>query len=236
MARETRSDALVERLQRGPLLADGAMGTMLYARGVPLDACFDVLNLHDPKTVQSIHREYVAAGADLLETNTFGANRFKLAVHGLEGRIRDINRAGARLARDVRELQLAVTAIRSVSADLPVVAQMAFNDERVTFLGQAPAEVARELASLPVQVIGANCGVGSSVLYDVGLALHETAPHTWVSIRPNAGLPSRHGERLIYLSSPAYMADYASRMLDAGVRIVGGCCGTTPQHIRAMRH
>ena len=100
---ETGSGALVQRLQEGPLLADGAMGTMLYARGVPLDACFDVLNLHDPKTVQGIHQEYIAAGADLLETNTFGANRFKLAVHGLEGRVRDINRAGARLARDVRE-------------------------------------------------------------------------------------------------------------------------------------
>jgi homocysteine S-methyltransferase len=286
--------ALLKRLQQGPLLADGAMGTMLYARGVPLDACFDVLNLQDAKTVQGIHREYVAAGADLIETNTFGANRFKLAVHGLEGRVREINRAGARLARDVREtmgrdvlvlgsigplgkyllplgtvgeaealaafreqaealleggvdgfvaetfsdlreLRLAVTAIRGVSADLPVVAQMAFNDERVTFLGQAPAEVARELAALPVQVIGANCGVGSSVLYDVGVVLHETAPRAWVSIRPNAGLPSRHGERLIYLSSPGYMADYASRMLEGGARIVGGCCGTTPAHIRAMR-
>jgi homocysteine S-methyltransferase len=270
------------------------MGTMLYARGVPLDACFDVLNLHDPKTVQSIHREYVAAGADLIETNTFGANRFKLAVHGLDGRVREINRAGARLARDVREtmgkdvlvlgsigplgkyllplgtlgeaeasaafreqaeglleggvdgfvaetfsdlreLRLAVEAIRTVSADLPIVAQMAFNDEHVTFLGQAPAEIARELAALPVQVIGANCGVGSSVLYDVGLFFHEAAPRSWLSIRPNAGLPSRHGERLIYLSSPAYMADYASRMLGAGARVVGGCCGTTPAHIRAMR-
>src|SRR5215470_811523 len=294
MARETQSGALVERLQQGPLLADGAMGTMLYARGVPLDACFDVLNLHDPKTVQSIHMEYVSAGADLIETNTFGANRFKLAVHGLEGRVREINRAGARLARDVREtmgrdvlvlgsigplgkyllplgtlgeaealaafreqaealleggvdgfvaetfsdireLRLAIQAVRSVSADLPVVAQMAFNDERVTFLGQAPGEVARDIAALPVQVLGANCGVGSSVLYDVGVLLHEAAPQVWLSIRPNAGLPSRHGERLIYLSSPAYMADYASRMLDAGVRIVGGCCGTTPAHIRAMR-
>jgi homocysteine S-methyltransferase len=291
---ETGLGALAQRLHRGPLLADGAMGTMLYARGVPLDACFDVLNLHDPKTVQGIHQEYVAAGADLLETNTFGANRFKLAVHGLEGRVRDINRAGVRLARDVREtmgrdvlvlgsigplgkyllplgtlseaeavaafreqaealleggvdgfvaetfsdlreLRLAVTAIRAVSVDLPVVAQMAFNDERLTFLGQAPAEVAHELAALPVQVIGANCGVGSSVLYDVELLLHEAVPQAWVSIRPNAGLPSRHGERLIYLSSPAYMADYASRMLEAGARIVGGCCGTTPAHIRAMR-
>ena len=294
MTSATGSGALAHRLDEGPLLADGAMGTMLYARGVPLDACFDVLNLHDPKTVQSIHREYVAAGADLIETNTFGANRFKLAVHGLDGRVREINRAGARLARDVREtmgkdvlvlgsigplgkyllplgtlgeaeasaafreqaeglleggvdgfvaetfsdlqeLRLAVEAIRTVSADLPIVAQMAFNDEHVTFRGQAPAEIARELAALPVQVIGANCGVGSSVLYDVGLFFHEAAPRSWLSIRPNAGLPSRHGERLIYLSSPAYMADYASRMLGAGARVVGGCCGTTPAHIRAMR-
>jgi homocysteine S-methyltransferase len=285
---------LVQRLGEGPLLADGAMGTMLYARGVPLDACFDVLNLHVPKTVQAIHQEYVAAGADLLETNTFGANRFKLAVHGLEGRVRDINRAGARLARDVREtmgrdvfvlgsmgplgkyllplgtlaeedalaafreqaeglleggvdglivetfsdvreLRLAVSAIRAISADVPVVAQMAFSEERLTFVGQTPAEVAGALRALPVQAIGANCGVGPSVLYDVLLLLHEGAPDAWLSIMPNAGLPSRLGERLIYLSSPAYMAEYAGRMLEAGARIVGGCCGTTPEHTRAMR-
>ncbi len=288
------SHPLLERLAEGPLLADGAMGTMLYARGVPLDACFDVLNLHDRKTVQAIHAEYLAAGADCLETNTFGANRFKLGVHGLEGRVREINREGARLCRDVREtmgrdvfvlgsigplgkylaplgtvgeeealaafreqaeglleggvdafvvetisdlreMRLAVEAIRAVSADLPIVAQMAFNEERVTFAGHAPDEVARELSALPVQVIGANCSVGSSVLYDVLVLLHQAAPAVPVSIQPNAGLPSRLGERLIYLSSPAYMAEYAGRMLDAGARMVGGCCGTTPAHIRAMR-
>ncbi len=288
------SHPLLERLAEGPLLADGAMGTMLYARGVPLDACFDVLNLHDRKTVQAIHAEYLAAGADCLETNTFGANRFKLGVHGLEGRVREINREGARLCRDVREtmgrdvfvlgsigplgkylaplgtvgeaealaafreaaeglleggvdafvvetisdimeMRLAVQAIRAVSADLPIVAQMAFTEERVTFLGHAPDEVARELAALPVQIIGANCSVGSSVLYDVLVLLHQAAPALPVAIQPNAGLPSRLGERLIYLSSPAYMAEYAGRMLDAGARLVGGCCGTTPAHIRAMR-
>ncbi len=288
------SHPLLDRLAEGPLLADGAMGTMLYARGTPLDACFDVLNLHDRKTVQAIHAEYVSAGADCLETNTFGANRFKLAVHGLEGRVREINREGARLARDVREtmgrdvvvlgsigplgkylaplgtvtaeearaafgeqaeglleggvdglvvetmsdlreVRLAVEAIRALSASVPVVAQMAFTEERLTFVGHAPDEVARELSRLPVQVIGANCSVGSSVLYDVLLLLHQAAPALPVAIQPNAGLPSRLGERLIYLSSPAYMADYASRMLDAGARLVGGCCGTTPAHIRAMR-
>jgi homocysteine S-methyltransferase len=288
------SRALLDRLAEGPLLADGAMGTMLYARGVPIDACFDVLNLHDPRLVEGIHREYVAAGADCLETNTFGANRFKLAVHGLEGRVREINRQGARLARDVREtmgrdvlvlgsmgplgkylaplgavteaealaafreqaealldggvdaivaetfsdcreLRLAVAAVRAASADVPVVAQVAFTEERVTYLGQTPAEVARDLGVLPVQVIGANCSVGPSALYDVLVLLREAAPAAWLSIQPNAGLPSRLGGRVIYLSSPAYMADYTGRLLDAGARLVGGCCGTTPEHVRAMR-
>src|SRR5437899_1745453 len=284
----------LDRLAERPILADGAMGTMLYARGVPIDACFDVLNLHDPRAVQAIHREYVTAGADLLETNTFGANRFKLAVHGLDARVREINRAGVRLARDVREtmgrdvlilgslgplgkylqpigtvgeeearaafreqaeglveggvdgfvaetfsdireLRVAVEAIRLISADLPVVASLAFNEERRTFMGQAPADVGPELQALPVQVIGANCSVGPSVLYDVLVLLRQAAPDGLVAIQPNAGLPSRLGERLIYLSSPVYMADYAARMLDAGARIVGGCCGTTPEHVRAMR-
>ncbi|MBI3458033.1 MAG: bifunctional homocysteine S-methyltransferase/methylenetetrahydrofolate reductase [Candidatus Rokubacteria bacterium] len=288
------SHPLLDRLAEGPLLADGAMGTMLYALGTPLDACFDVLNLYDPKAVHSIHGEYVRAGADCIETNTFGANRFKLAVHGLESRVREINRQGARLARDVREtmgrdvfvlgsigplgkyltplgtvteedalaafreqaeglveggvdgfvvetfsdlreIRQAVVAIRAVSADLPIVAQMAFNEERVTFVGHSPDEVARELQALPVQLIGANCSVGSSVLYDVLLLLHQAAPRLPIAIQPNAGLPSRLGERLIYLSSPAYMAEYAGRMLDANARLVGGCCGTTPAHIRAMR-
>jgi homocysteine S-methyltransferase len=288
------SHPLLERLAEGPLLADGAMGTMLYARGTPIDACFDVLNLHDPRTVQAVHGEYLSAGADVLETNTFGANHFKLALHGLEGRVREINRQGARLARDVREtmgrdafvfgsvgplgkylrplgsiteddalaafreqaeglleggvdgfvvetfsdlreIRLAVAAIRSVSVDFPIVAEMAFTEERVTFLGHPPAEVAQELGALPVQVIGANCSVGSSVLYDVLVLLHQAVPSALMAIQPNAGLPSRLGERLIYLSSPAYMAEHAGRMLDVGTRIVGGCCGTTPAHVRAMR-
>jgi homocysteine S-methyltransferase len=288
------SQALLDRLAERPLLADGAMGTMLYARGVPVDACFDVLNVLDPRVVQAVHREYVAAGADCLETNTFGANRFKLAASGHEARVREINRQGARLCRevretmgrdvlvlgslgplgkylapigtvtedeareafreqaealaeggvdgfvaetfsDLRELALAVSAMRAVSADLPIVAQTAFTDERLTFLGQTPGDVARTLAALPVQVIGANCGVGSSVLYDVLLLLREAAPDLPVAIQPNAGLPSRLGGRLIYLSSPTYMAEYAGRMLDAGARLVGGCCGTTPGHIQALR-
>ena len=281
--------ALLER----PLLGDGAMGTMLYARGVPLDTCFDVLNESDPKIVQSIHTEYIQAGADCIETNTFGANRFKLGMHGSAGRVREINRSGARLARDAREsmgrdvfvlgsigplgrylaplgsvepdearaaffeqaeglleggvdafivetfsdpveMQQAVLAIRALT-DLPIVAQVAFTDDGVTFFGRAPGTVVRALRELPIQAVGANCSVGSSTLYDILEQMLPEAGELPVVIQPNAGLPSRMGERLIYLSSPAYMADYAARMVSAGARMVGGCCGTTPQHVRAMR-
>ena len=284
----------LSRLAEGPLLCDGAMGTMLYARGVPLDGCFDVLNANNPTLVQSIHAEYVSAGADLIETNTFGANRFKLALHGLDARVREINARGAKLARDVREtagreafvlgsigplgkylapigtigveegraafreqadglleggvdafivetfsdlgeIRLAVEAIRALTDELPIIAQMAFTEEGVTFVGRSAVEVARALRGLPVQVIGANCSVGSSVLYDILEQMLPEAGGLPISIQPNAGLPSRVGERLIYLSSPAYMAEYAGKMLEAGARIVGGCCGTTPDHIRAMR-
>jgi homocysteine S-methyltransferase len=285
--------AFLGRLRERPLLSDGAMGTMLYARGVPLDACFDVLNVNEARLVQAVHAEYVAAGADCIQTNTFGANRFKLAIHGLAGRVREINLRGVKLARDVREsagrdvfvlgsigpigkylaplgavepdearaafqeqadglleggvdgfvvetfsdlieVRLAVEAIRSVS-DLPVVATLAFTEEGVTFLGRRPAEVVRTLREIGADVGGANCSVGSSVLYDVLEHMLPDALGLPLAIQPNAGLPSRVGERLMYLSSPAYMADYAARMVGAGCRLVGGCCGTTPQHIRAMR-
>jgi len=284
---------LSRRLEAGPLLCDGAMGTLLYARGVSLDACFDVLNLNNPHVVQSIHADYIAAGADCVETNTFGANRFKLAVHGLEHQVREINRRGVALARDVREssgrdvfvlgsigplgkylaplgtvtpdearaafreqaealleggvdafvvetfsdleeVALAVAAIRAIT-DAPIIAQMAFTDDGVTFTGRPAAEIARALRALPIQAFGANCSVGSSTLYEVLEQMHAEAGRVPLCIQPNAGLPSRIGERLIYLSSPAYMADYAQRMVDAGARLVGGCCGTTPQHIAAMR-
>src|SRR5262245_11649562 len=287
------SAPFVTALMERPLLGDGAMGTMLYARGAALDASFDVLNESDPKLVQSIHTEYIQAGADCIETNTFGANRFKLGAHGSAGRVREINRVGARLARDAREsmgrdvfvlgsigplgrylaplgslepeeaqaafleqaeglleggvdafvvetfsdpveLQLAVEAIRSV-ADLPIVTQVAFTDDGVTFFGRTPADVVRALRGLPIQAVGANCSVGSSTLYDILEQMLPEAGSLPVVIQPNAGLPSRVGERLIYLSSPAYMADYAARMVSAGARMVGGCCGTTPLHVRAMR-
>jgi homocysteine S-methyltransferase len=287
------SHAFSQRLGDQALLCDGAMGTLLYARGVPLDACFDVLNLNDPKVVQSVHADYIAAGADCIETNTFGANRFKLAIHGLADRVRQINLRGVKLARDVREstgrdvfvlgsmgplgkylaplgtvradearaafreqaealleggvdgfvietlsdlteIALAIEAVRSV-ADLPIVAQMAFTDEGLTFTGRSAAAVTRALREMGVDALGANCSVGSSTLYEVLVQMLPEAGGLPVSIQPNAGLPSRIGERLMYLSSPAYMAEYAGRMVEAGARLVGGCCGTTPHHIAAMR-
>src|SRR4030095_14622203 len=286
----------------------------------PLDACFDVLNVNEPKVVQGIHAEYIQAGADWIETNTFGANRFKLGVHGLSSRVREINLRGVKLARDVREtmgrdvfvmgsmgplgkylaplgsitpeegraafleqagglleggvdafvvetfsdlteIQLAVEAIRAIT-DLPIITQVAFTQDLVTFLGHTPTEVARTLRDLPVQVVGANCSVGSSTLFDVLEHMLPEAGGLPIAIQPNAGLPSRIGERviyisspsymahyaggmvaagggvgerLIYISSPSYMADYAVRMIAAGARMVGGCCGTNADHIRAMR-
>ncbi|MGH7325596.1 MAG: bifunctional homocysteine S-methyltransferase/methylenetetrahydrofolate reductase [Candidatus Rokuibacteriota bacterium] len=285
--------AFSARLAETPLLCDGAMGTLLYARGVPMDACFDALNLNKPALVQSVHADYIAAGADCIETNTFGANRFKLAVHGLSGEVRAINLRGVKLARDVREsmgrdvfvlgsigplgkylaplgtvtaeearaafleqaealleggvdafvvetfsdlteLMLAIDAVRAVT-DLPIVAQMAFTDDGVTFTGRTAGEVARTLSGLGLAALGANCSVGPSVLYEVLEHMLPESGGVPLAIQPNAGLPSRIGERLMYLSSPAYMADWAGRMLETGARIVGGCCGTTPQHIAAMR-
>src|SRR5207247_3776995 len=135
---------------------------------------------------------------------------------------------------DLAEIALAIEAIRSVT-DLPIAAEMAFTDEGVTFTGRSPAEVARTLRALGVQALGANCSVGSSTLYGVLEQMVEVAGGLPLAIQPNAGLPSRVGERLIYLSSPAYMADYAARMITTGARMFGGCCGTTPSHVRAMR-
>lgn len=288
-----RASAFLGRLDAHPLVCDGAMGTMLYAKGAPLEACFDVLNLNEPDLVQEVHRDYILAGADIIETNTFGGNRFKLAVHGLEGKVRDINLRAVKLARDVREstgrdvlvggsigplgkylqpvgtidpeearaafreqgealleggvdliiletfsdlreITEAVLAVRA-TCDLPILAQMTFNEELVTFAGHTPEEVVEGLAGLGVDAIGANCSVGPSVLYDVLQAMVRCNPALPMAIQPNAGLPTRVGERLMYLSSPVYMAEYAEKMLQAGARIVGGCCGTTPGHIEAMR-
>ncbi len=296
-------DPFLAALAQGPLLCDGAMGTLLYARVPSLHGtahCFDDLNRTQPEVIQAIHQEYLAAGARIIETNTFGANRVKLDNYGLAGEVRAINRAGVRLAREARdvvglpayvagsvgpsgltvatqqdtafladlravfreqidalieggvdliiletisnalELREAALAARE-AGDLPVVAQMTFTEEGTALTGQTPAEIVRLLAELGVDVIGANCGMGPAGTLDVVTEMAEAlqalpagVPRPWLSAMPNAGLPARVEGRFLYVSTPDYFADYTQRFIEAGVRLVGGCCGTTPRHTEAM--
>jgi methionine synthase / methylenetetrahydrofolate reductase (NADH) len=267
---------------------DGAMGTMLYARGVFLNVCYDELSLKQPDLIREIHREYVRVGAELLETNTFGANPVKLATHGLADETEKINEAAARLAReaagaraavvgalgplgvriepfgetsvteardlfarqvdgllaggvdgfiletfsDVDELRAAFEGIRSRS-DLPVVAQMTVGNDGKTYYGTEPANFGPALQAMGANVVGVNCSVGPHGVLEVveQLAKVVTVP---ISAQPNAGLPREVGDRKIYMASPEYMAEYGRRIVEAGARFVGGCCGTTPDHIKAL--
>ncbi|HEY9382237.1 MAG TPA: bifunctional homocysteine S-methyltransferase/methylenetetrahydrofolate reductase [Gemmatimonadales bacterium] len=269
-------------------VCDGAMGTMLYGRGVFLNVCFDELSLRQPDLVREIHREYVRAGAELIETNTFGANPRKLAQYGLAGDTERINRAAAELARsaaggraavvgaigplgiriepfgetsveeaqadfarqarglleggvdgfiletfsDVEELRAAFTAVRSV-CDLPIIAQMTIGTDGRTHYGTEPAVFGPLLEEMGADVIGVNCSVGPHGVLEAveQLAAVVTRP---ISAQPNAGLPRDVGDRKIYMASPEYMGNYAKRIVEAGARLVGGCCGTTPEHIKAI--
>jgi homocysteine S-methyltransferase len=267
---------------------DGAMGTLLYTRGVFVNVCYDELNLEHPELVRRIHEEYMAAGADILETNTFGANPVKLSPFGLEDRTEEINRAAVKIARegaagraavtgaigplgiriepwgptsldeavalfgrqvsglleggvdgfvletfsDVSEIGCALRAVRALS-DLPVFAQMTVGQDGATVYGTDASHLARELTALGPDVVGLNCSVGPAVMLD---AIEEMVEHTTLplSAQPNAGFPRTVRDRKIYMASPEYMAQYARRVIDVGVRFVGGCCGTTPDHIAAI--
>ena len=293
---------LLEQLQERPLLCDGAMGTLLYARGITYEQCFDELNITQPELIQSIHREYISAGAQIIETNTFGANRVKLDGYQLGNRVREINTRAVRLAREAREIsgrsvfvagavgpsgqplqapnEQRLSELRSIfreqieallegGADLliletfsslaelrqavlaaqeaggvPVVAQMSFYEDGHTLSGQSAARVAAVLDDLGINVMGANCSVGPAATFDVmqemisaikQLGNEYQATPTLFSAQPNAGLPTRIGNRFFYMATPDYFADYALRFAQAGVRLIGGCCGTTPRHIAAMR-
>ena len=294
--------ALLQQLQQRPLLCDGAMGTLLYARGVNYEQCFDALNLSQPELITNIHREYISAGSQVIETNSFGANRAKLEAYNLENRVREINLRAARLAREAREisgqptfvagavgptgrplqapdehrlselrtifreqiealleggvdlliletfsslaeLRQAILAAKEVGG-LPIVAQMSFYEDGHTLSGQSAARVAAVISDLGVDVMGANCSVGPAatlevleeMIAEVNRLYEDTKSVSQLfSAQPNAGLPTRIGNRFFYVATPDYFADYALRFAQAGVRLIGGCCGTTPHHIAAMR-
>jgi homocysteine S-methyltransferase len=271
------------------LVCDGAMGTLLYAQGVFINRCFDSLNLTDPDRVTGVHQDYVQAGADVLETNTFGANRIKLRAFGLADKLTEINVAGARLARaaatgrayvagaigplglriepwgrtaneeaqeyfreqatalvdggvdlllletfrDLNEITAAIAAVRSVCS-LSIVAQMTIEDDGNTLDGTPPEQFVPALQASGADVIGINCSIGPAHMLET---LERMAALTAVrlSAQPNAGRPRDIEGRTLYLTSPEYMASYARRFIAHGVRLVGGCCGTTPEHIGRIK-
>lgn len=301
------SELILDRMRQGPLLCDGAMGTMLYARASASQMhgrCFDELVLTSPELVQRIHREYILAGAQVIETNTFGANAIKLGAYGLGDEVRRINRRATQLAREAREiagqpvfvagavgpsgqmqipdladteprlailrgvfreqiealmeggaelliletfgsvveLRQAVLAARE-AGDLPVVAQLTFSEDGLTLAGESPEMATRALAGLGIAVLGSNCSQGPAGIEDavhrMATTLRQIAPGSdddlMLSAQPNAGLPQRVENRFFYGATPSYFADYARRFAESGVRLIGGCCGTTPAHIAAMR-
>jgi len=273
----------------GVHVLDGAMGTMLYSRGVFVNVCYDELNVSSPDLVYDVHDAYVRAGAELLETNTFGANPVKLSAFGLADRTEEINRAAVALAHraargrasvagaigplgvriepwgptskdeatalfgrqidglvaggvdgfvletfgDLDELHAALQAVRQRS-DLPVIAQMTVGEDGNTPYGTSVEAVAARLTEWGADVIGLNCSVGPAPMLDAIERMAEATDRP-LSAQPNAGLPRAVGDRRIYLASPEYMAQYARRLAQAGVRFIGGCCGTTPDHVRRIR-
>jgi homocysteine S-methyltransferase len=279
----------LQELDNRVLVCDGAMGTMLYARGIFLNRSFDELNLTQPDLVAEVHQAYVRGGADVIETNTFGANRVKLGAFGLAERVHAINVQGAKIARhaardqvyvagaigplgirvepwgrtgvdeaeeifreqaralveggvdlfvletfrDVNEIGAAIRAVRSVCA-LPIVAQITTEEDGNSLDGVAPESFVPDLEARGADVVGLNCSVGPAAMLETLERMARVA-HVKLSAQPNAGKPREIEGRNLYLCSPDYMASYARRFINAGVRLVGGCCGTTPDHIRAIK-
>lgn len=269
------------------------MGTLLHTRGIAFDQCFDELNLTQPAVVAEIHRAYIDAGAQMVVTNTFGANRYKLSEHALETRVGEINAAAVSLARrvidasfkevfiagsvgplgvrlapfgrvqpeqayaafyeqisaliesgvevvwietmsDLYEVAEAVRAAKKINR-APVAASLTFTRDDRTLLGDSPAKVGAQLAALGADIIGVNCSGGPAQVLRILRALKHAAPQARLLVKPNAGWPERVGGRIMYPATPEYFAEYALAFVEAGASIVGGCCGTTPAHIAAMR-
>ncbi|HZQ95511.1 MAG TPA: bifunctional homocysteine S-methyltransferase/methylenetetrahydrofolate reductase [Candidatus Sulfotelmatobacter sp.] len=279
------------RIKKSPVLCDGAMGTLLYAKGIFINRSYDELNLSQPDLIRGIHHDYLQAGAEIIETNTFGANSFRLARHSLADKVRDINRAGVRLAREaaksfdvwvagsvgplgtrieplgktsyqeardsfreqiealveggvdlliletfgyLEEIHQALLAAKDVNPSLPIVAQVTIDEDGNCLDGSDPETFAPKLAEWGADVIGCNCSVGPVAMLDA-MERVRAASSLPLAAQPNAGIPRSVDGRNIYLCSPEYMASYARKFVAAGVRLVGGCCGTTPDHIRVMK-
>ena len=273
------------------MLCDGAMGTLLYSKGVFINRCYDELNCSQPDLIRSIHHEYLQAGAEVIETNTFGGNPVRLERHGFRGRVREINLAGVRLAREaaksfdawvagsvgplgirieplgkvsrdearafffeqitalveggidivmletfgyLEELHQALLAARDVNPKLPVLAQVTIDDDGNCLDGSSPETFAAKLTEWGADVVGCNCSVGPVAMLSA-IERVRRATNKPLAAQPNAGMPRNVEGRNIYLCSPEYMASYARKFVSAGVRFVGGCCGTTPDHIRTMK-
>ena len=279
-----------ERLGKEIILFDGGVGTYLYEKGVFINTCFDELNLINQDIVSEVHRDYVNAGADVIETNTFGATRFKLAPHGLEKKVYEINLKGAQLAKKVAqdkvlvagsvgplgvqieplgkisfdeakdlfkeqikglidggadliiletfslvsELQQAIRAVKELDSTIPVIAQMTINDDGRLLSGASLESFVAGITEYKPDAIGLNCSVGPKAMLEA-LEDLKTLTSLPLSVQPNAGLPQNVGGRNIYMTSPEYVAEYSKRFIQTGAVIVGGCCGTNPGHIRAIR-
>ena len=283
---------LLARLKQRPLLCDGAMGTLLYSKGIFINRCYDELNLAMPDLIREIHHDYYQAGADMVETNTFGANSFRLARHGCAEKTKAINVAGATLAREagkafsglvagsvgplgvrieplgkisldeahaafreqisalveggvdliiletfgyLDEIRQAIRAARDVNPDLPVVAQVTIDEDGNCLDGATPETFGAKLADWGADVIGCNCSVGPGAMLSAIERVRQVTNGIPLSAQPNAGMPRAVEGRNIYLCSPEYMANYVPQYVAAGVRLIGGCCGTTPEHIKFMK-
>jgi methionine synthase / methylenetetrahydrofolate reductase(NADPH) len=279
------------RLNSAPILCDGAMGTLLYSNGVFINRSYDELNLSQPELVRGVHQSYLQSGAEIIETNTFGANSFRLARHSIADKVKQINVAGARLAREaaksfdvwvagsvgplgirieplgktsfeearaafreqiqalseggvdlliletfgyVEELHQALLAAREVNPKIPVVASVTVDEDSNCLDGSDPESFTKKLSDWGADVIGVNCSIGPVAMLDA-VERMRAATTLPLAAQPNAGMPRSVEGRNIYLCSPEYMASYARKFVAAGVRLVGGCCGTTPEHIRSMK-
>jgi homocysteine S-methyltransferase len=276
-----------------PIISDGAMGTILHQRGIRFDECFDQLNISNPAMVAEVHRAYIEAGSTMIQTNTFGANRYKLAQFGLEHNVKEINQAGVDLVRrvasasfkdiiiagdvgplgvrlapfgrvqledareafreqvetligtgvdviiietmtDFYEVREAILATKEVNDSIPIIASMTFTRDDRTLLGDTPEKVATSIFQCGADVIGINCSGGPLQLLRILKKMKNAVPHGIFSVMPNAGWPEQQDGRIMYPAGPEYFGDYAISFWQAGAKVLGGCCGTTPQHIQAI--